>query len=707
MRFVIILLLCINITIICGNRSGRVVNLQQIQNRCLAHQSTAPRDRTCVTQKKLKMQITPNVEGANGVFYCLTYEKNIGPIYGFDTLIIQLHPDYDLQYSGANVIDYEFPSFKLYDVRVSEEYKGRFAIYSNNTAFKIYQVTINNEPQSCTYGRNKNRQKKWPEEKEPESDIEEFETEAETFHETPKNVLSAIPETPPSSSSTSTTTSTTPEPTTTTTLQATTPEPTTTTVRTTLSTSTTEAPQPSTTEQQKQKHQVTENIPEITSSKNNQKLREPLEGEDDEDDVDSSETVDPENEQKPHENGDEDENKPTDSKNEPETEIKSEVSTKQPEISATTQEPTTTTKQPELTTVSQKQPVELTTVKTTRRNRKPSLNSLQKQKERDPLNSKNEQKLKESTTIKNVKEFEPTTVKNLKDPESTTESGQNHKEPTTENDLKHKEPTTARTENKHHSDIISEVPKRPLNEDNCGIPQKIVDLKQYQMPYNPGEFPYAASIYHILDDDIYGNSYYKCSGSIINRRMILTSVNCVLDYNARLIDENNLIATVAHYKKDGQRTSSRTYDVEQVLPHEDYNYRLDNNIAALKLRRNIEFDEFVQPACLPEPTMDLEDDSVGKVVGFGKSNTLTEGDYNISLDDDCKDAPSTCKTINGNNTSGNVDATDLGCGLYMNNSNHYIVIGVVSIIPYPLTQDFGCIFTNVLFYLDWINRLLI
>ena len=44
------------------------------------------------------MQITPNVEGANGVFYCLTYERNTGPVYGFDTLTIELHPDYDLQY---------------------------------------------------------------------------------------------------------------------------------------------------------------------------------------------------------------------------------------------------------------------------------------------------------------------------------------------------------------------------------------------------------------------------------------------------------------------------------------------------------------------------------------------------------------------------------------------------------------------------------
>jgi hypothetical protein len=55
------------------------------------------------------------------------------------------------------------------------------------------------------------------------------------------------------------------------------------------------------------------------------------------------------------------------------------------------------------------------------------------------------------------------------------------------------------------------------------------------------------------------------------------------------------------------------FQVEQVMPHEGYNYNLDNNIAALRLKRSIEFDDFVQPACLPEPSMDLEDDSIGKV----------------------------------------------------------------------------------------------
>lgn len=89
-------LMCASFLFVHGNRTNRNLNLQQLQNRCLSYQSTAVKSSTCTTQKKLKMQITRGVE--NGVFYCLTYEKTTGNVYGFDSLTIELHPDYDLQY---------------------------------------------------------------------------------------------------------------------------------------------------------------------------------------------------------------------------------------------------------------------------------------------------------------------------------------------------------------------------------------------------------------------------------------------------------------------------------------------------------------------------------------------------------------------------------------------------------------------------------
>lgn len=94
-----VILLCALSSVFCLKQSqaNRQQNLQQLQNRCLNAQQTSSKDRSCLTQKKLKMQITIGVE--DGVFYCLTYKRDTGDVYSFDTVTITLsNPDYDLQY---------------------------------------------------------------------------------------------------------------------------------------------------------------------------------------------------------------------------------------------------------------------------------------------------------------------------------------------------------------------------------------------------------------------------------------------------------------------------------------------------------------------------------------------------------------------------------------------------------------------------------
>lgn len=49
------------------------------------------------------------------------------------------------------------------------------------------------------------------------------------------------------------------------------------------------------------------------------------------------------------------------------------------------------------------------------------------------------------------------------------------------------------------------------------------------------------------------------------------------------------------------------------MPHEQFNFKLDYNLAALKLKRKIEFDDFVQQICLPDIDTKVADGDVGKV----------------------------------------------------------------------------------------------
>lgn len=278
------------------------------------------------------------------------------------------------------MLSYEDISFKLYDSRVTDDYQGRFAIYSNNTSFKITQVTINDDPQFCFYGKNRNKQR-FPEEIEPEPEFD------------PNEEIETLPQ---------------------------------------------------------------------TSTKNSVS---------------------------------------TTSKAFPSTSTKNMATTTPRELPTTIRDiPTTPRDLPTTTTATTQKSIPTTT-----------------------------------ETLTTTTQFAKTTekVQSLTFPPSTFETKQNNAEET------------------------------------CGTPQKVVEFKKFQLPSNPGEFPYAVSIFHITNlDDLFGGSYYKCSGSIIDKQTILTSVNCLLDDNSKIIDEDNLQVHVAQYSTSAtKRPSEKAYDVkcEQTL----------------------------------------------------------------------------------------------------------------------------------------------
>lgn len=84
---------------------------------------------------------------------------------------------------------------------------------------------------------------------------------------------------------------------------------------------------------------------------------------------------------------------------------------------------------------------------------------------------------------------------------------------------------------------------------------------------------------------------------------------------------------------------------------------------------------------------------------------LTEEEFSISKDDDCKGPINSCKTFTGNNTSGKIGSTDLGCGLYMKDSTRWVLVGITSIIPFRLSDECEATFTNVILFIDWIEKL--
>uniref|UniRef100_A0A182YGK7 Uncharacterized protein n=1 Tax=Anopheles stephensi TaxID=30069 RepID=A0A182YGK7_ANOST len=116
----------------------------------------------------------------------------------------------------------------------------------------------------------------------------------------------------------------------------------------------------------------------------------------------------------------------------------------------------------------------------------------------------------------------------------------------------------------------------------------------------PGQFPWMARLAY--RNRTSGRVTYRCAGSLITNRHVITVAHCVTN----LIDELQLVSIrlgdLECNAVTDPRCSARYQDfaIDRVIPHESYDMpKYANDIALIKLRETTETYNIISPLCLP------------------------------------------------------------------------------------------------------------
>lgn len=122
-----------------------------------------------------------------------------------------------------------------------------------------------------------------------------------------------------------------------------------------------------------------------------------------------------------------------------------------------------------------------------------------------------------------------------------------------------------------------------------------------------GQFPYHVTVLN--------RSKYKCGGSIIGRRFILTAAQCV-----KYIFEEEPIITVVTGARHLSSGGGTHYNVNKIVVHPRYKfYSINYDLAVLHTATDIAFTKLVQPIALPTTDTVVEGKFPVLVSGWGKN----------------------------------------------------------------------------------------
>lgn len=256
-----------------------------------------------------------------------------------------------------------------------------------------------------------------------------------------------------------------------------------------------------------------------------------------------------------------------------------------------------------------------------------------------------------------------------------------------------------------------------LKAPKCGFsPNLSLDKVVGGQPSALGSWPWMALLGYRIDD----KQGWRCGGALISKRHVLTAAHCIeaslfaVRLGELVIDDNGA---------DGAQPVD--FSIEKVTVHPNYQ-GAENDIAILRLDRDVEFSEYIQPICLPwdEPlrSKDLVDYRPF-VAGWGairyggpRSKALLEAQIPVVSQEKCIKAYASIpqaiiddKVLCAGYTRGSKDACtgDSGGPLMLAVNQYFYTFGVISYGKQCALPGVPGVYSKVTYHLDFILKNLV
>ena len=204
-----------------------------------------------------------------------------------------------------------------------------------------------------------------------------------------------------------------------------------------------------------------------------------------------------------------------------------------------------------------------------------------------------------------------------------------------------------------------------------------------------------------------------CGATLISTDSVLTAAHCIHTSIATDI----MLTAGLHYREWYTDREQRRI-VKEIRVHPQYNSVIHtNDIAILRVNTPFIFNKYVQPACLPGPEPEPDDEAI--IIGWGretidKSDTIKLKHATTDIVDDCDSwwpqVDSSRQICTADAFEGNsVCFGDSGGPLLTQYQEQYVVSGIISFVDKCNTKTTGSypnVYTRVSAYKGWIKNII-